>query len=94
MVYFNLSIYIYTVHRWKQNIYIACTSYIIQNLKNRCENVEKQDIFSWFRAFRIGQRRNVQVYRLVTAGTIEENMYLRQIYKQVGVTHWVEGKVF
>ena len=35
------------------------------------------------RAYRIGQRRNVQVYRLVSAGTIEENMYLRQIYKQV-----------
>ena len=36
-----------------------------------------------YRAYRIGQRRNVQVYRLVSAGTIEENMYLRQIYKQV-----------
>ena len=40
-----------------------------------------------FRAYRIGQRRNVQVYRLVSAGTIEENMYLRQIYKQVQVIY-------
>lgn len=35
------------------------------------------------RAYRIGQRRNVKVYRLISSGTIEENMYLRQIYKQV-----------
>ena len=35
------------------------------------------------RAYRIGQRRNVSVYRLISVGTIEENMYMRQIYKQV-----------
>ncbi|XP_066929010.1 DNA excision repair protein ERCC-6-like 2 [Clytia hemisphaerica] len=34
------------------------------------------------RAYRIGQRRNVSVYRLISVGTIEENMYMRQIYKQ------------
>ncbi|XP_078575534.1 uncharacterized protein LOC144861483 isoform X2 [Branchiostoma floridae x Branchiostoma japonicum] len=34
------------------------------------------------RAYRIGQRQDVRVYRLVTMGTIEENMYLRQVYKQ------------
>ncbi|CAL1534431.1 unnamed protein product [Lymnaea stagnalis] len=34
------------------------------------------------RAYRLGQTRNVQVFRLVSAGTIEENIYLRQIYKQ------------
>ncbi|XP_053395526.1 uncharacterized protein LOC123523704 isoform X2 [Mercenaria mercenaria] len=34
------------------------------------------------KAYRIGQRRDVQVYRLISTGTIEENMYLRQIYKQ------------
>lgn len=37
----------------------------------------------YYRAYRIGQRRNVKVYRLISSGTIEENMYLRQIYKQV-----------
>jgi hypothetical protein len=31
------------------------------------------------RAFRIGQRRNVNVYRLVATGTIEEPMYSRQV---------------
>ena len=36
------------------------------------------------RAYRIGQRRNVRVYRLISEGSIEENIYLRQIYKQVG----------
>ena len=35
------------------------------------------------RAYRIGQRRNVRVYRLISAGTIEEMIYLRQVYKQV-----------
>ena len=33
---------------------------------------------------RIGQRRDVRVYRLITAGSIEENVYLRQVYKQQG----------
>ncbi|KAK9408260.1 DNA excision repair protein ERCC-6-like 2 [Crotalus adamanteus] len=34
------------------------------------------------RAYRIGQRRDVKVFRLISLGTVEEMMYLRQIYKQ------------
>ncbi|XP_045614522.2 DNA excision repair protein ERCC-6 isoform X2 [Procambarus clarkii] len=34
------------------------------------------------RAWRIGQLRHVTIYRLVTAGTIEEKIYHRQIFKQ------------
>jgi len=34
------------------------------------------------RAWRIGQRREVVVYRLVTSGTIEEKIYQRQVFKQ------------
>ena len=34
------------------------------------------------RAWRIGQTRNVTIYRLLTAGTIEEKIYHRQIFKQ------------
>lgn len=34
------------------------------------------------RAFRIGQRRDVQVFRLISEGCIEEMMYLREVYKQ------------
>ncbi|KAJ2503427.1 DNA repair protein rhp26 [Coemansia sp. RSA 1972] len=34
------------------------------------------------RAWRLGQQRNVAIYRLMTAGTIEEKIYNRQIYKQ------------
>ncbi|BES98255.1 DNA excision repair protein [Nesidiocoris tenuis] len=34
------------------------------------------------RAWRIGQEKDVTIYRLVTAGTIEEKVYHRQIYKQ------------
>ncbi|CAG0886182.1 unnamed protein product [Cyprideis torosa] len=34
------------------------------------------------RAWRIGQEKHVTIYRLITAGTIEEKMFHRQIYKQ------------
>jgi len=34
------------------------------------------------RAYRIGQLRDVEVFRLVSAGTVEETVYARQIYKQ------------
>ncbi|XP_030342587.1 DNA excision repair protein ERCC-6 isoform X2 [Strigops habroptila] len=34
------------------------------------------------RAWRIGQKKHVTVYRLLTAGTIEEKIYHRQIFKQ------------
>ncbi|KAJ1988438.1 DNA repair protein rhp26 [Dimargaris cristalligena] len=34
------------------------------------------------RAWRLGQKRPVAIYRLMTAGTIEEKIYQRQIYKQ------------
>jgi DNA excision repair protein ERCC-6 len=34
------------------------------------------------RAWRLGQRRPVTIYRLITAGTIEEKIYHRQIFKQ------------
>lgn len=33
------------------------------------------------RAWRIGQKRDVTIYRLITGGTIEEKVYHRQIYK-------------
>eukprot|EP00793_Prasinoderma_coloniale_P004070 PRCOL_00006245-RA len=35
------------------------------------------------RAWRIGQRKEVTVYRLITSGTIEEKIYHRQVYKQL-----------
>ena len=34
------------------------------------------------RAWRIGQKREVTVYRLITAGAVEEKIYHRQIFKQ------------
>ena len=34
------------------------------------------------RAWRIGQTRNVTIYRLLTSGTVEEKIYHRQIFKQ------------
>ncbi|PIN05063.1 Transcription-coupled repair protein CSB/RAD26 (contains SNF2 family DNA-dependent ATPase domain) [Handroanthus impetiginosus] len=40
------------------------------------------------RAWRIGQKRDVTVYRLITRGTIEEKVYQRQIYK-----HYLTNKI-
>jgi len=40
------------------------------------------DLQAQDRAFRIGQKRNVNVYRLVALGTLEELVYHRQLYKQ------------
>ncbi|KAK8020430.1 SNF2 superfamily RAD26-like protein [Apiospora arundinis] len=40
------------------------------------------DLQAQDRAYRIGQIRDVDVYRLISAGTIEEITYARQIYKQ------------
>ncbi|KAI0998377.1 DNA repair and recombination protein [Podosphaera aphanis] len=40
------------------------------------------DIQARERAWRLGQKKEVTIYRLMTAGTIEEKMYHRQIFKQ------------
>ncbi|KAH9520103.1 DNA excision repair protein ERCC-6 [Bulinus truncatus] len=40
------------------------------------------DIQARERAWRIGQTRQVTIYRLLTSGTIEEKIYHRQIFKQ------------
>jgi len=40
------------------------------------------DIQARERAWRLGQTRDVTIYRLMTAGTIEEKIYHRQIFKQ------------
>lgn len=40
------------------------------------------------RAWRIGQQRHVTVYRLLSAGTIEEKIYQRQIFK-----HFLSNKI-
>lgn len=40
------------------------------------------DIQARERAWRLGQKREVMIYRLMSAGTIEEKIYHRQIFKQ------------
>jgi DNA excision repair protein ERCC-6 len=40
------------------------------------------DVQARERAWRLGQKKDVTIYRLMTAGTIEEKMYHRQIFKQ------------
>ena len=56
------------------------------------------DLQAQDRAYRIGQVRDVEVFRLVSAGTIEEIVYARQIYKQqqanIGYTASTERRYF
>lgn len=56
------------------------------------------DLQAQDRAYRIGQVRDVEVFRLVSAGTIEEIIYARQIYKQqqanIGYTASNERRYF
>lgn len=40
------------------------------------------DLQAMDRAYRFGQTRAVSVYRLLGAGSIEELIYARQVYKQ------------
>lgn len=46
------------------------------------------DVQARERAWRIGQKREVSVYRLVLTGTLEEKIYQRQVYK-----HFIAQKV-
>jgi SNF2 family DNA or RNA helicase len=56
------------------------------------------DLQAQDRAYRIGQTRDVEVFRLVSAGTVEEIVYARQIYKQqqanIGYTASLERRYF
>lgn len=56
------------------------------------------DLQAQDRAYRIGQTRDVEVFRLVSSGTIEEIVYARQIYKQqqanIGYTASLERRYF
>lgn len=69
---------------------ISAESTILINLQY---DLQAQD-----RAFRIGQTRDVEVFRLVSTGTIEEIIYARQIYKQqqanIGYTASNERRYF
>ena len=40
------------------------------------------DVQARERAWRLGQKKEVTIYRLMTAGTIEEKIYHRQIFKE------------
>jgi DNA excision repair protein ERCC-6 len=44
---------------------------------NPCHDAQARE-----RCWRIGQTKEVTVYRLITGGTIEEKIYHRQVFKQ------------
>ncbi|KAM0333290.1 hypothetical protein ACHAQA_001951 [Verticillium albo-atrum] len=75
------------------NITAANKVVIVDPHWNPSYDLQAQD-----RAYRIGQRRDVEVFRLVASGTIEEIVYARQIYKQqqanIGYTASSERRYF
>ncbi|MCJ1311083.1 hypothetical protein MMC25_004753 [Agyrium rufum] len=75
------------------NIVSANKVVIVDPNWNPSYDLQAQD-----RAYRIGQVRDVEVFRLVSAGTIEEIVYARQIYKQqqanIGYTASNERRYF
>ena len=52
------------------------------------------DLQAMDRAYRIGQRKDVEVYRLVTKGGIEEMVYMRSYHKQTVNDTTMEGDLF
>ncbi|KAI0337673.1 hypothetical protein BDW22DRAFT_1339232 [Trametopsis cervina] len=56
------------------------------------------DLQAMDRAYRFGQTRNVSVYRLLAAGSVEELIYARQVYKQqqmaIGYTDSMQTRYF
>jgi superfamily II DNA/RNA helicase len=75
------------------NITSANKVVIVDPNWNPAYDLQAQD-----RAYRIGQVRDVEVFRLVSQGTIEEIVYARQIYKQqqanIGYTASTERRYF
>ena len=68
------------------NITGANTVIIFDPNWNPAHDQQAQD-----RAYRIGQQRDVRVFRLVSAGCIEEVIYLRQVYKQQLASASIDG---
>ncbi|XP_059663176.1 switch 2 [Cornus florida] len=52
-----------------------------------------QDLQAQDRSFRFGQKRHVVVFRLLSAGSLEELVYSRQVYKQQLSNIAVSGKI-
>lgn len=57
-------------------VYTVCLLIVVDPSWNPATDSQAVD-----RAFRIGQVKDVVVYRLITCGTIEEKIYRRQIFK-------------
>ncbi|KJZ73169.1 hypothetical protein HIM_07366 [Hirsutella minnesotensis 3608] len=75
------------------NITSANKVVIVDPHWNPAYDLQAQD-----RAYRIGQTRDVEVFRLISLGTVEEVVYARQIYKQqqanIGYTASSERRYF
>jgi len=60
----------------ESNYYVTCKSplfSVFNSTDNQCVD----------RAYRLGQKKDVIVYRLMTCGTVEENIYRKQVILSV-----------
>jgi hypothetical protein len=61
------------------------TNYYCKNRPNLSSD-PAHDLQAMDRAYRFGQTRDVSVFRLLGAGSVEELIYARQLYKQQQMT--------
>ena len=70
----------------------------VLTLKPCCLSDPAHDLQAMDRAYRIGQARDVDVYRLLGSGSVEELIYARQLYKQqqmhIGYTASLQTRYF
>lgn len=59
--------------------------FLLQNRPNASSD-PAHDLQAMDRAYRFGQTRDVSVFRLLGAGSVEELIYARQLYKQQQMT--------
>ena len=75
------------MHRSNTNVYTSSTVLLLLLLLLLLQN-PSTDMQARERAWRLGQKRDVVIYRLMTSGTIEEKIYHRQIFK-----HFLTNKI-
>jgi hypothetical protein len=80
---------------WSTRVFYASEEYPLTNARI---TDPAHDLQAIDRAYRFGQTRDVFVYRLLGAGSIEELIYARQVFKQqqmaIGYTASVQTRYF
>ena len=61
------------MHRFSSLLRLICDLIILCVFRNQAQDLQAED-----RAYRIGQTKDVHIYRLISAKSLEENIYSRQ----------------